>query len=410
MTITLFPSKDSIVAASPSLADSTYGSVDMLEVGYDFSNTPPWGIFSILKFDIKMLPENAIIEKARFRFYMLQPIEYSEKTPEYKITRAKSDWEENTVKWSNKPEMDTASSTATFDNTIGYKEWDVTNLVKSWIDGTYPNYGFYVAPVLRTDWNSRFYSREGNSKPQLAIDYTTPEENIIIIPDVPQIDIPLPLPDTPPLIIPDVFPPTISNIKISNAGVTKAKVTWTTDEESTSYVVYGDTAEYTNHSGQADSVKTHEVIIENLIPLKTYHYSVQSKDKKGNQAKTADAKFTQSFSVLPLPSSTEPATEPATEPNPAQQPVPDSEIETSYGVGYEANTLLEKNIETTKQAASTKNTGLENLNQNILYGVIGGAAAALALISAIAGIVLIVTKNKHVKPVEKTPEQEVHVN
>ncbi len=59
--------------------------------------------------------------------------------------------------------------------TLGWYEWDVTTQVQAWLDGTQPNYGFYL------DWDSvsagfwvGFASREyatSSQRPELVITY-----------------------------------------------------------------------------------------------------------------------------------------------------------------------------------------------------------------------------------------------
>ena len=71
----------------------------------------------------------------------------------------------------------TASSSLTIgDSSQGtYREWDVTTLVQSWVDGTYANYGFWVEEVpVQGSGIAYFSSSDAGSSlaPYLSIEYT----------------------------------------------------------------------------------------------------------------------------------------------------------------------------------------------------------------------------------------------
>jgi len=91
---------------------------------------------------------------------------------------------------------------------------------------------------------------------------------------------------------PDITPPVISNIQVSNITLTSALITWTTDENADSIVHYGTTTNYQWLAGDsATSTKTHSVSLTNLLPGTTYHYKVTSKDTSGNISESSDATF-----------------------------------------------------------------------------------------------------------------------
>ena len=296
-TVTLYPTDDTMVTSIEE--NNTFGTYDILELGYDTTAFPGWAYFALLKFDTSKIPEKATINKATFNFYYLPPLKTTEKMPSYQVQRAMSDWNEETVNYKNKPNRDSGVYISAFSNTVGYKEWDLTTLVSKWVNKTYNNYGFYVVPTDWVYWISRFYSKEGTQKPTLVIDYTAPESNLLIPTiNLPKIEIPKTIEPT--VVIKDLFPPIISDVKVINTGISTAKVTWATDENSTSYVDYGDTSVYTKHKGQSDSAKQHEVLIDGLLIFKTYHFTVRSTDIYGNEGKTSDAKFFQ-FYKIPSP-------------------------------------------------------------------------------------------------------------
>jgi len=60
----------------------------------------------------------------------------------YRITE---EWEEMTVTYNNKPDYDEDYFSETvYSASPSWEEFDVTNMVQSWLDGEYDNYGFYL--------------------------------------------------------------------------------------------------------------------------------------------------------------------------------------------------------------------------------------------------------------------------
>jgi hypothetical protein len=84
---------------------------------------------------------------------------------------------------------------------------------------------------------------------------------------------------------PDIIPPVISEVVISNIESSSVKINWITDEKSTSQVKYGKTTSYGLLTDSGDElVSTHSIIITGLDPDTTYYYEIISKDINGNKA------------------------------------------------------------------------------------------------------------------------------
>lgn len=93
-------------------------------------------------------------------------------------------------------------------------------------------------------------------------------------------------------------PPAISAISVSVAP-TSATITWTTDQSSTSQVVYGPTASYGSSSTlNATMTTSHSVTLSGLTPSTTYHFAVQSASAAGALATSPDGTF--STSTAPI--------------------------------------------------------------------------------------------------------------
>ncbi len=89
----------------------------------------------------------------------------------------------------------------------------------------------------------------------------------------------------------DYTAPAISNINAVVSAKT-ATITWTTDESSLSWVVYGTSTIYGLDTKTTTYNTSHSLVLSNLSPVTTYHYSVKSKDSTGNIGAYTDKTFT----------------------------------------------------------------------------------------------------------------------
>jgi len=89
----------------------------------------------------------------------------------------------------------------------------------------------------------------------------------------------------------DYRAPSISNINVA-VSAKEATITWITDESSISWVVYGLTTTYDLEVKTTSYLTSHSLILPDLTPSTTYHYSVKSKDISGNIGSYTDKTFT----------------------------------------------------------------------------------------------------------------------
>lgn len=92
----------------------------------------------------------------------------------------------------------------------------------------------------------------------------------------------------------DVTAPVITagNITTSN---TQATISWTTNEQSSTYVEYGINTNYGNVTSEIDTsprVTSHTVTISGILPCSTYHVKTYSKDASNNTGSGSDTTFT----------------------------------------------------------------------------------------------------------------------
>jgi hypothetical protein len=83
---------------------------------------------------------------------------------------------------------------------------------------------------------------------------------------------------------PDTTAPTITAVK-ATPGTSSSTITWTTNEASTTVVVYGTSPEaLTSTATNAALVTTHSIVLSGLSPATTYYYRVTSADAALNSA------------------------------------------------------------------------------------------------------------------------------
>lgn len=89
----------------------------------------------------------------------------------------------------------------------------------------------------------------------------------------------------------DVTAPRLADLQVSNVTATSVTITWTTDEESSSEVRYGTTAQYDKFQGDLTPTKNHSITLTGLLPSQNYHFVFASADAAGNRATSGDNVF-----------------------------------------------------------------------------------------------------------------------
>ncbi|MDM5291755.1 family 10 glycosylhydrolase [Peribacillus simplex] len=162
--------EDSFVSSqSPS---TNYSSSQYLVVGkhQTFATTR-----SFLKFKLPTLPKGAVITSAKLSLY-----QYYNSTNQVTvdIKPINSSWSATTLNWNNKPSVGSSVSNAIVDKP-SWKDFFITNLVKSWYSGAAANQGVSVQFRDETQATKIFYSNNHSTyttlKPKLTITYSIPE-------------------------------------------------------------------------------------------------------------------------------------------------------------------------------------------------------------------------------------------
>jgi hypothetical protein len=123
----------------------------------------------VMHFDLSSIPEYATINSATLYAYRYA----GNGAISGELYRVTEEWEEATLV--NAIAHDDANPYCTdvpMGDPNGWKEFDITDLVQEWVEGTYDNYGLVYYGLTGTGYYQRHYSREAASEnPYLEIDY-----------------------------------------------------------------------------------------------------------------------------------------------------------------------------------------------------------------------------------------------
>jgi len=145
--------------------------------GYDdYLNPDGRVVRSLIKFNTSAIPANTPIANAVLRVYLVSSWDYPGKTRTITTYRINSAWSESNVTWNTSPSIGGSYGSAGV--THGSWDWysfNVTDLVRGWVNGTIPNHGVMLrGPEWSgsdSSWKS-FSTREGSYAPQLVITYS----------------------------------------------------------------------------------------------------------------------------------------------------------------------------------------------------------------------------------------------
>lgn len=268
--------------------NAQYGNADQMIAAYDLQNDNKGSIYVKFEFD-GVIPRGSTINSAKVRLHQSQGSGLNLVTLTAHVIT--SNWNSN-VTWNTKPTIGSAIAAVSTDNMQANRNWLITDTFKEWLSGARPNYGIYITSdrVLNQSFQRSFDTLEHRiNQPVLVVDYTPPAAqnsgagNVPINVQNPAGGINIkPIATIGPVVI--NIPQgnlSVSGVKSENITETTAKISWKTNNNSTSWVVFGIATDgdlFNVLSGQNDSVKDHIVSLSNLYPGRKYSYKVFSKD------------------------------------------------------------------------------------------------------------------------------------
>ncbi len=158
---------------------SNYGSQTFMSTGYSstLQDTECW-----VKFPLTSIPAKCRIDKVTLEITEYISTYASSSSSAVKVHRALGNWSESTITWANKPAFEStaaASITIGAQTNYGIRQWDVTELVRGYHSGAYPNYGI----VLKSSVMKYFNTKEDAEKyrhPRLRVEFTLDNDGPVI--------------------------------------------------------------------------------------------------------------------------------------------------------------------------------------------------------------------------------------
>ena len=157
--------------------DTNYGTnhhISFFNDGNDYT-------YTYIKFNLSVLPDDPVITHATLSLkgIVLAP------AAEVCLYIVTEDWLEETITFNDQPSYTLDGKlTQLPDGYLGWNVFDVTDIVKSWIDGTYDNYGFRLTIMDGQYGNYGLYSSDysyQSDRPKLEIDVIPEPASIILI-------------------------------------------------------------------------------------------------------------------------------------------------------------------------------------------------------------------------------------
>jgi len=156
-----------------SVPDATYSTEPTMKVGRDAAKGK---MRSYLHFEIPGISDTSLVVGAQLKLYLSSGGGFN--VSAYGIYTG---WDEDTTSWSNSPFLGlTLEDEITVGTIPAYESWDVTGLVKNWVEGTQSNYGICLMAEDENQYNTAdFYSSSHGVeylRPTLVITYADPWE------------------------------------------------------------------------------------------------------------------------------------------------------------------------------------------------------------------------------------------
>lgn len=101
--------------------------------------------------------------------------------------------------------------------------------------------------------------------------------------------------------------PVISNVTVASVGATSTTVTWTTNEDTDSFINFSQDTNYCGVRNSGVPSTNHSVVIPNLDPGTAYFFRIDSTDQNGDQIFSGDYSFTTTSTPGSVPPTANPA-------------------------------------------------------------------------------------------------------
>ncbi len=146
-----------------------------LYLGYSDDGSDSFGAQRILlRFNVDSIPDTANINDARVRLYLFGARPSDDGDMRTVMRRLDSEWDEFLVTWNTEPAWAAVRDDTFVGSTPQFYEWEITDLVESWVAGEFPNYGIEIEGDERpAPARERYFRARNNDRffPRLIVDY-----------------------------------------------------------------------------------------------------------------------------------------------------------------------------------------------------------------------------------------------
>jgi len=156
-----------------------------LNTNWDYSYTwvGNWGSEverTYIQFDLSTVPMGAVVDDADLILYQYNSVGSGSFT--VGLYQVISGWEESNITWSNQPNSSTGAeaSSSILAGATTWRNWDIDDLVKSWLDESTTNYGMLLKATneasinVKASFRTSDYTGDTSKRPKLEIDYYLP--------------------------------------------------------------------------------------------------------------------------------------------------------------------------------------------------------------------------------------------
>lgn len=125
-------------------SSKNFGSTADMWVGYDHCEGTQIAR-SLVQFDLAAIPAGTQITQATLSLHLENSCDLRNRTHSVTVYRVNDPWTESSVTWNSKPGRGEAyGSASVHSRDWGRYSFDVTDLVRGWVNGSIPNYGLMV--------------------------------------------------------------------------------------------------------------------------------------------------------------------------------------------------------------------------------------------------------------------------
>jgi len=138
-----YPSADTTILQG--IPSGNFGSATDMWAGYEHCSSSANGITrSLVRFNLSSIPAGTSIANATLSLYLVNSCDTSNRTHTVTTYRVKDDWSSSTT-WNSQPGTGEAYGSASISSRT-YKRYtfDITDLVRGWVNGSYTNYGLML--------------------------------------------------------------------------------------------------------------------------------------------------------------------------------------------------------------------------------------------------------------------------